>query len=68
MFCIGGVFYLNEQGKCMQVFNADGPVHKLLFYEDKSMLVTITTSLMLCQHSVSLEGDCREILKVVCSC
>ena len=28
------------------------------------MLVTITTSLMLCQHNVSLEGDCREILKV----
>ena len=68
MYCLGGVFYLNEHGKCMQVFNADGPVHKLLFYEDKSMLVTITTSLMLCQHSVSLEGDCGEILKVVCSC
>ena len=47
----------------MQVFNADGPVHKLLYYEDKSMLVTITKSLMLSQHSVSLDGDCREILQ-----
>ncbi len=61
----GGVFYLNESGKCVQVFNSDGPVHKLLYYEDKNILVTITTSLMLSQHSVSTEGDCREILKVL---
>ena len=58
------MFYLNESGKCTQVFNADGPVHKLLYYEDKNMLVTITTSLMLSQHSVTMDGDCREILKV----
>ena len=48
----------------MQVFNADGPVHKLLYHEDRHVLVTVTSSLMLSQHSVSPEGDCREILKV----
>ena len=43
---------------------ADGPVRKLLFYEEKSILITVTTNQMLTQHSVSPEGDTREMLKV----
>ncbi len=65
VFALGGVFYITEQGKCVQMFNADSPVHKLLFYEEKNILVTVTSSLMLCQHTVSSEGECREILKVL---
>ncbi|BFZ17235.1 hypothetical protein BsWGS_20274 [Bradybaena similaris] len=60
----GGVYYLNEQGRCIQCFSVDTSVRKLLFYEAKNVLVTITEGLMLTQHAVFAEGDTKEILKV----
>ena len=60
----GSVYYLNDGGKLVQQFMAEGPVRKLLYYEEKNILVTITTSMMLTQHAVSQEGETREIIKV----
>ena len=60
----GSVYYLNDQGKMVQQFVAQGPVRKLLYYEEKDMLVTVTTNMMLTQHAVSPEGDLREMLMV----
>ncbi|KAK3579473.1 hypothetical protein CHS0354_028282 [Potamilus streckersoni] len=60
----GGVYYVTEGGQCLQLFSVDGPVLKLLFYEEKNILLTVTTSLHLSQHSVSQEGESREVLKV----
>ena len=64
LFLTGSVTYLNEMHKTVQQFTAEGPVRKLLFYQERSILVTVTTTMMLTQHSVSDEGDCTEMLKV----
>ena len=62
----GGVYYLNDAAKLLQVFSADGPVMKLLYYDERNILVTVTTTMMLSQHSVSPDGVCQEMLKVSC--
>ena len=61
----GGVYFLNESGKIEQQFTAEGPVRKLLYYEDKNILITVTTTMMLTQHTVSADGQIRESLKVM---
>ncbi|XP_041362442.1 intraflagellar transport protein 140 homolog [Gigantopelta aegis] len=60
----GGVYFVNESGQCIQAFSVDGPVKKLMYYEDKNILLTITDNLLLSQHSVMSEGDTKELLKV----
>lgn len=60
----GGVYFINEEGECEQVFITEGGVRKLMFYEDRSLLITITTNSMLLQHTVDAEGKCREVIKV----
>ncbi|CAL1531559.1 unnamed protein product [Lymnaea stagnalis] len=59
-----GVYFLSDQGRCTQCFSIDTPIKKLLFYEDKNVLVTISQNLMLTQHAVFGEADTKEILKV----
>ncbi|KAK2157995.1 hypothetical protein LSH36_179g04000 [Paralvinella palmiformis] len=60
----GSVYYLNESGKVVKQFSTDGAVRKLLYYEEKNILITITTTMMLTQHSVTPDGETREILMV----
>ncbi|KAK7004477.1 intraflagellar transport protein 140 [Biomphalaria glabrata] len=60
----GGLYFLNDQGKCIQCFSVDTPVRKLLYYEEKNMLLTITNNLILTQHIVFAEGETKEIMKV----
>jgi len=55
---------VGESGQCSQLFTADGPILKLLFYEEKNVLITVTESLILTQHAILPEGDAKEILKV----
>jgi len=43
---------------------ADASVKKLLYHDDKNVLVTVTTTMMLTLHSVSAEGDTTETMKV----
>ncbi|KAH9494870.1 hypothetical protein Btru_015870 [Bulinus truncatus] len=60
----GGVYFLNDQGKCTQCFSVDTSIRKLLYYEEKNLLLTITNNLILTQHNVFGEGETKEILKV----
>ncbi|ELT94193.1 hypothetical protein CAPTEDRAFT_114177 [Capitella teleta] len=60
----GNVYYLNETGKIVIQFTAEGCVRKLLYYDDRNILITVTSSMMLTQHNVTADGDTREILKV----
>lgn len=61
---VGGVYFVSEGGSCNQSFKADGPILKLLFYEEKNVLITVTEGLSLFQHAVMPEGDTKEIMKV----
>lgn len=55
---------MNETGKLVMQFTAEGCVRKLLYYDEKNILITVTSNMMLTQHNVSVDGDTREILKV----
>lgn len=60
----GGVYYVNENAMCTQCFSLDNTIIKLLYYEEKNVLVTLTDNLLLTQHSVMPEGETKEMLKV----
>lgn len=60
----GGVYYVNESAHCTQCFGLDYSIIKLLYYEEKNILVTVTENLLLTQHTVLPEGETKEILKV----
>ena len=60
----GNVFYVDESGKATQKFIAEGAIRKLLFYDLKNMLVTVTDNLMLTLHNVDRDGETLESLKV----
>ncbi|XP_060569057.1 intraflagellar transport protein 140 homolog [Ruditapes philippinarum] len=60
----GGVYFVSEGGQCSQAFKADGPILKLLYYEEKNILITVTEGLSLFQHAVMPEGDTKEMMKV----
>ena len=55
---------MSEGGQCSQAFKADGPILKLLYYEEKNILITVTEGLSLFQHAVMPEGDTKEMMKV----
>jgi intraflagellar transport protein 140 len=48
----------------VNLFTIDEPVTKLLYYDEKNILVTIGENLILSQHSITTDGDAREIMKV----
>jgi intraflagellar transport protein 140 len=58
---------VNENSQCSQCFSLDHAIIKLLFYEEKNVVVTLTENLMLAQHAVMPEGDTKELMKV-CTC
>lgn len=60
----GGVYFINDNGQCGQTFSVDGPVLKLLYYEERNVLITVTESLMLTQHAIMPEGESKELLRV----
>ena len=55
---------MNGAGGLSQQFTADGPVRRLLYYEEKNILITVSANMMLVQHSVAADGETREIIKV----
>jgi len=55
---------VDETCRLKRQFAAEASVKKLLYYDDKNILVTVATSMMLTLHSVSDEGDVTEIMKV----
>ena len=58
------MYYVDDACRLKQQFAAETSVKKLLFYDDKNTLVTITTSMMLTLHNVSDDGDTSETMKV----
>ncbi len=61
---LGTVFFVDDKGHTTTSFAVDGSVKTLLYYEVKDILVTVTDNMMLTQHSISLDGNTNEIMKV----
>ena len=64
VFKPGSVFYVDEAGKVKRQFVAEGCIRKMLFYDEKNILVTVTENLMLTLHNVTSDGETLESLKV----
>ena len=58
------MFLVDDKGHTTTSFSVDGSVKTLLYYEGKDILVTVTENMMLTQHSISLDGNTNEIMKV----
>src|SRR3989442_1491445 len=61
---VGAVYYLSEDNKLRQLFKSDTQIRRMLFYEKRGILVTLTHSFMLVQHSINADGQAKEISRV----
>lgn len=64
MCTTGSVHYVSEKGKTRHVLSTDSLVQKLLFMEERDVLVVITENLQLSLHAITLEGEAEELMKV----
>ena len=55
---------MDESCRLKRQFVAEASVKKLLYYDDKNILVTVANSMMLTLHSVSDDGETAETMKV----
>lgn len=60
----GSVHYVSEKGKTRHVLSTDSLVQKLLFMEERDVLVVITENLQLTLHAITPEGEAEELMKV----
>ncbi|XP_030906145.1 intraflagellar transport protein 140 homolog isoform X4 [Melopsittacus undulatus] len=60
----GSVHYVNEKGKTRHILSTDSLVQKLLFMEEREVLVVITENLQLSLHAITPEGEAEELTKV----
>ncbi|XP_072733894.1 intraflagellar transport protein 140 homolog isoform X2 [Ciconia boyciana] len=60
----GSVHYVSEKGKTRHVLSTDSLVQKLLFMEERDVLIVITENLQLSLHAITLEGEAEELMKV----
>lgn len=61
----GGVFYLDEKLKLEKKFSVDGSVRKLLFHEERNLLVTLSSSMMVTLTSVEQDSKDTKMLMSV---
>ena len=60
----GVVYYLNENGSCMEVLQADGAIRRMLYHEGADSLVVVTETLVVGQFRVEPDGSLVETSKV----
>ena len=60
----GVIYYLNENGSCMEVLQADGAIRTLLYHDLTDVLVVVTESLVVGQFTAEHDGSLVEISKV----
>ncbi|NXW04856.1 IF140 protein, partial [Fregetta grallaria] len=60
----GSVHYVSEKGKTRHILSTDSLVQKLLFVEERDILLIITENLQLSLHAITLEGEAEELIKV----
>lgn len=53
----GSVFYVNESAKFFKLFQMDNAVTKILYNQEKSMLISITRNQMLGQYIIRSENE-----------
>jgi intraflagellar transport protein 140 len=60
----GVIYYLGENGSCMEGLQADGAIRRMLYHEGADSLVVVTESLVVGQFRVEPDGSLVESSKV----
>lgn len=60
----GIVYFLNKNGSCVEVLQADGPVKDIMHYKERDLVIVITESMVIGQFSTEADGSLVEISKV----
>lgn len=60
----GSVYYVNENAKLFKLYQMDQSVTKLLYSQEKSMLLSLTDSLMLGQYHLKSETEAKNLMTV----
>ena len=48
----GVVYYLNQNGSCMEVLQADGPIRYVFHHKENDLIIIITESMVIGQFQV----------------
>ena len=57
----GVIYYLNENGSCMEVLQADGAIRALLYHDIGDTLIVVTEALVVGQFKVEQDGSLVEV-------
>lgn len=60
----GSVILINEDGKVTNITSLEGSVVRLLYHEERDVLIATTDIGMLTQHQLLSDGSSREVMKV----
>ena len=60
----GIIYFLNENGSCMEVLQADGAVKYLLHYSLNDLIIVITESMVIGQFQMDPDGSLTEVSKI----
>ena len=60
----GSVYYVNENAKLNKLYQMDQAVTKLLYSQEKSILISLTDSLMLGQYHLKSENEAKNLMTV----
>lgn len=60
----GSVYYVNEQAKFFKLFQMESGIVKMMYSQEKSMLVAITDNQMLGQYLIKSETEVKNLLTV----
>ena len=60
----GIIYFLNDNGSCMEVLQADGAVKYLLHYSASDLLIVITESMVIGQFQMDEDGSISEVSRI----
>ena len=60
----GIIYYLNENGSCMEVLQADGAGKYLLHYAQSDLIIVITESMVIGQFQMDDDGSIAEVSRI----
>ncbi len=60
----GSVYYINENAKFSKLYQMDNGIVKLLYNQDKQLLISITENQMLGQYVIKSEFEVRNLITV----
>lgn len=60
----GIIYFLNDNGSCMEVLQADGAVKYLLHYAHKDLIIVITENMVIGQFAMEEDGSISEVSRI----